>query len=151
MAKHMRRFARFGTTCKKHTWRSVTFSKDWNFTKSNTHTWVFSRSHCSLQLYWKNTSPWVFFTFFKLYKWYQIAQSITIIKILQQILLGLCYMLNHFVNSGRYRVQTPSQWTSHFHSPANIYLSKVNTSLCIFISNFEHISHLRLWYFTLKR
>ena len=29
-----------------------------NFTKSNTH-------------------PWVFFTFFKLYKWYQIAQRIT--------------------------------------------------------------------------
>ena len=26
-----------------------------------------------------NTSPWVFFTFFKLYKWYQIAQRITII------------------------------------------------------------------------
>ena len=24
-----------------------------------------------------NTDPWVFFTFFKLYKWYQIAQSIT--------------------------------------------------------------------------
>ena len=22
-----------------------------------------------------NTPPWVFFTFFKLYKWYQIAQS----------------------------------------------------------------------------
>ena len=24
-----------------------------------------------------NTSPWVFFKFFKLYKWYQIAQNIT--------------------------------------------------------------------------
>ena len=24
-----------------------------------------------------NTPPWVFFTFFKLYEWYQIAQSIT--------------------------------------------------------------------------
>ena len=24
-----------------------------------------------------NTHPWVFFTFFKLYKWYQIAQNIT--------------------------------------------------------------------------
>ena len=24
-----------------------------------------------------NTSPWVFFTFFKLYNWYQIAQNIT--------------------------------------------------------------------------
>ena len=25
----------------------------------------------------KNTPPWLFFTFFKLYKWYQIAQRIT--------------------------------------------------------------------------
>ena len=25
----------------------------------------------------RSTSPWVFFTFFKLYKWYQIAQSVT--------------------------------------------------------------------------
>ena len=43
----------------KHLWRSVTFSKvegkAYNFTKSN-------------------ISPWIFFTFFKLYKWYQIAQ-----------------------------------------------------------------------------
>ena len=25
-----------------------------------------------------NTPPWVFFTFLKLYEWYQIAQNITI-------------------------------------------------------------------------
>ena len=37
----------------KHPWRSVTFTKS-------------------------NTPPWVFFMFFKLYKWYQIAQNITI-------------------------------------------------------------------------
>ena len=47
---------------KKHPWRSVTFSKvgglACNFTKSN-------------------NPPWVFFWFFKLYKWYQIAQNIT--------------------------------------------------------------------------
>ena len=40
----------------KHTWGSVTFSR--NFTKSN-------------------TPQWVFFTFSKLCKWYQIAQSIS--------------------------------------------------------------------------
>ena len=46
----------------KHPWRSVTFSKACNFTKSN--------------------SPlWVFFTFLKLFKWYQIAQSITCIQL----------------------------------------------------------------------
>ena len=28
---------------------------------------------------WSNTPPWVFFTFLKLHKWYQIAQSITYI------------------------------------------------------------------------
>ena len=33
-------------------------AKAWNFTKGN-------------------TPPWVFFTFFKLKKWYQIAQNIT--------------------------------------------------------------------------
>ena len=27
-----------------------------------------------------NTPPWVFFTFFKLYKWYQIVQRITFYK-----------------------------------------------------------------------
>ena len=27
-----------------------------------------------------NTPPWVFFTFFKLYKWYQIAQRITYVQ-----------------------------------------------------------------------
>ena len=27
-----------------------------------------------------NTPPWVFFTFFKLYKWYQIAQHMTFIS-----------------------------------------------------------------------
>ena len=44
----------------QHQWRSVTFSKvaACNFTKSN-------------------NPPWVFFTFFKLCNWYQIAQRIT--------------------------------------------------------------------------
>ena len=37
----------------KHPWRSVTFSTN------------------------SNTPPWVFFTFFKLHRWYQIAQRIS--------------------------------------------------------------------------
>ena len=41
----------------KHTWRSVTFSKV--------------------------TPPWVFFTFFKLYKWHQITQRITYCIVMQ--------------------------------------------------------------------
>ena len=43
----------------KHPWRSGNFSTVAGFTKSN-------------------TLPWVFFTFFKLHKWYQIAESITL-------------------------------------------------------------------------
>ena len=29
-----------------------------------------------------NTPPWVFFTVFKLYKWYQIAQSVSMVEYL---------------------------------------------------------------------
>ena len=59
---YMRHLTRFGTVCtilkrEKHPWRSVSFSKveACNSTKSN--------------------SPRFFFTFFKLYKWYQFAKS----------------------------------------------------------------------------
>ena len=53
----------------KHPWRSVTFSK------------VAVKS---------NTPPWVFFTFFRLYKWYQIVQRIIlcqIFKLLTKVIL----------------------------------------------------------------
>ena len=46
----------------KHPWRSVRFSKVAGWTRK------FTKS---------NTPPWVFFMFFKLWKYYQIAQSIT--------------------------------------------------------------------------
>ena len=32
-----------------------------------------------------NTPPWVFFAFFKLQKWYQIAQSVSVDRSLEQI------------------------------------------------------------------
>ena len=47
----------------KHSWRSVTFSKDAGF--------------ISLHFTKSDTPPWAFFTFLKLYKWYRIAQSIS--------------------------------------------------------------------------
>ena len=47
----------------KHPWRSATFSKVFRL-----KAFTFTKN---------NTPPWVFFTFFKLYKWYQIAQNIT--------------------------------------------------------------------------
>ena len=46
----------------KHLWRSVNFNKVAGF---------------SLQLTKINTPPWVLFTYFKLYRWYQIAQRTT--------------------------------------------------------------------------
>ena len=56
----------------KHPWRSVNFSC--NFTKIN-------------------TPPWVFFTFFKLYKWCQIAQRTTYV-----ILCAIWYHLYNLKN-----------------------------------------------------
>ena len=50
---------------KKHPWRSATFSK------------VAGWSAKFSKLVKSNTPPWVFVTFFKLYKWYQIAQRTT--------------------------------------------------------------------------
>ena len=35
-----------------------------------------------------NTPPWVFFTFFKSYKWYQIAKGITYIDEIEIIIPG---------------------------------------------------------------
>ena len=65
---HMRRFLRFSAICTiSKTWKSthggvlpfVDFlALAWNFSKSNTH-------------------PWVFLMFLKLNKWYHITQSIT--------------------------------------------------------------------------
>ena len=59
---NMRCFVQFGTIYKsskmwKHQWKSFTFSK--------------------VEGVKSNTPRWVFFTFFNLYKWCQIAQSIT--------------------------------------------------------------------------
>ena len=54
--RHLETFVEFEKR-EKHPWRSVTCS-----TKTN-------------------TPPWVFFTFFKLYKWYQIAQRIIFSKL----------------------------------------------------------------------
>ena len=61
---HMWRFASFGTKYEKHSWRSVTFSNVTGF-----------------------PPLWVFFMFFKLCKWYQIAQRVSYSR------------LNHFTNN----------------------------------------------------
>ena len=43
----------------------------------NTHGEILLLVSCNFTK--SSTPPWVFFTFFKLYKWYQIAQRITYI------------------------------------------------------------------------
>ena len=43
-----------------------------------------------------NTPPWVFFTFFKLYKWYQIAQRTTNVGI-KKTAQGSCYLRQYQV------------------------------------------------------
>ena len=42
-----------------------------------------------------NTPPWVFFTFFKLYEWYQIAQSTTYVHIFYIHILNLHIFYTH--------------------------------------------------------
>ena len=78
----------------KHPWRSVNFSVACNFTKIN-------------------TPPWVFFKFFKLYKWHQIEQRTTSVGTEGSLLLStrldcaFCYFkkclgLNNLVNDCRW-------------------------------------------------
>ena len=51
----------------KHQWRSDTF---------------ITKLQQSLELCYKSiTPPWMFFTAFKLYKWYQITQSVCIVSV----------------------------------------------------------------------
>ena len=74
--KQLRCFARFGTICNL---KNV----------KNTH----GRVLLLVNLTKSNTPPWVFFTFFRLYRWCQITQSISIthpLRMLQGILTRQC-------------------------------------------------------------
>ena len=44
-----------------------------------------------------NTPPWVFFTFFKLYKWYQIAQRTTTELLISQIMFMIDRALDYVI------------------------------------------------------
>ena len=68
------------TEREKHPWRSLTFSKNlgpfYNLKNAkNTHKGVTPVVACNCTK--SSTPPWVFLTFYKLCKWYLIAQSIT--------------------------------------------------------------------------
>ena len=61
-----------------------------------------------------NTPPWLFFTFFKLYKWYKIAKGIT-------------YIHHKLINIKRFLIVTCfffSQWFSNVWSHKNVRSSK---------------------------
>ena len=47
-----------------------------------------------------NTPPWVVFTFFKLHKWYQVAQNITYID--SKLMLSIYLSLQHFIISNKH-------------------------------------------------
>ena len=48
----------------------------------DTHGWMLLVSEASACNFTKSNTPWVFFTFFKSYKWYQMAQSITFVIVM---------------------------------------------------------------------
>ena len=119
----------------------VKLQKAYNFTKSN-------------------TPPWMFFMFFKLYKWYQIAQRIKPLRIPN--------VARKWSFDGRFpwkceQVNSYKQICSKHPKeiPANTYLFKINNrntkkicKICskltinIFVFNFEHIIHaflVALW------
>ena len=67
------------TKREKHPWRRVSLKPEaCNFTKNN-------------------TPPWVFFTFFKLYEWYQIAQSTTYLYFFCKHILNLHIFYTHIL------------------------------------------------------
>ena len=85
---HMRRFERFGIiciilkTCKETPGGMLFLVKPCNITKSN-------------------TPPLVFFTFFKLCKWYQITQSITCIVCMNNLSIHRFFGRKHCVKNVR--------------------------------------------------
>ena len=48
-----------------------------------------------------NTPPWVFFTFFKLCKWYQIVQSITVMVLTKELRQYLSFSFKTIINFRR--------------------------------------------------
>ena len=62
--------------------KSCTFEMRWAILYHFYNLKSVKKNHGGVLLFTKNnTSPWVFFTFFKLYKWYQIAQRTTFTQI----------------------------------------------------------------------
>ena len=66
-----------------------------------------------------NTPPWVFFMFFKLYKWYQIAQNITYARAISSInIFILCSNVQHVFS--KYVTTVQSNWIIFFQESLEI-------------------------------
>ena len=89
----LRDFVPFGQSkkCEKHPWRSVTFGKVAGLLESLFHkfaglracNFIKKRLQKACNSNKSNNPQLVFFTFFKLYKWYQIAQNLKYALILK--------------------------------------------------------------------
>ena len=106
-----------------------------------------------------NTPPWVFFTLFKLYKWYQIAQRITYMHLL--------FLRRTFHTNYKLNIQTARKVSKYggFSGPyflaLGLNMERYEVSLCIQSecgkirtrkhSVFGHLSHNGYFYYLRKR
>ena len=60
----------------------------------------------------RNTPPWVFFTFFKLYKWYQISQSISTTQNMMDKVINAI----NFALISNFQITCPNMQTLHLRA-----------------------------------
>ena len=101
----------------KHRRRSVTFSKiAFNFTRSN-------------------TPSWLFFTFSKLYNWYQIAQGITFSR-LQLILLLIIHISSLIITCNQKDFPISKSFSSLCYLWSGLVCDFPSSTLCQFCEAF---------------
>ena len=61
----------------------------------------------------RSTPPWVFFTFFKLYKWYQISQSVSTIQNMMDKVINAI----NFALISNFQITCPNMQTLHLRAP----------------------------------
>ena len=121
----------------KHLWRSVNFS-----TKIN-------------------TPPWLFFTFFKLYKWHQIAQRITytplypqpcyVNKIFQQVFDKLIHVHGEVLKpllSGRFLILHVRHllWFSFYHCQMSPFYIRCPSMILKLVQDFLKLACFPLFF-----
>ena len=92
----------------------------------------------------RNTPPWVFFTFLKLYEWYQITQSTTHLDIVSKIFLPFDSILRWKAHILHFELIIFQRWLANIN---NIKWNLLNF-LNLFHANFTSISRQFHVYFT---